>query len=200
MKKQVVIIHGGETFASQKEYLRWLKGMKVHLDRYRRTGWKENIRNDLGKGFDVILPQMPNKTNARYAEWSIVFKKIAPLLQNNVVLVGHSLGGTFLAKYLAENKFPKKIRATFLIAAPFDDKNSDDSLADFALPKSLARLAQQGGKLFIWQSQDDPVVPFADFYKYVRSLPTAQTLAFKRKSHFNQEHFPELAQAIRKLF
>ncbi len=200
MKKQVVVIHGGDNFDTYKEYIKFLKGFKLDSNRFKRIGWKENLRKDLGRGFEVILPKMPNPTNARYLEWRIWFGKMVPFLKKDVVLVGHSLGGIFLAKYLAENKLPKRVRATFLIAAPFDDKGCDYSLADFIIPKSLAKLAKQGGEIFIYQSKDDPLVPFADFGKYKKALPGARAVAFKNKGHFGQERFPELVREIKKLF
>jgi len=200
MKKQVVVIHGGDNFDTYKEYIKFLKDFEIDFERFKRKGWKQNLQKGLGKNFEVVLPEMPNKTNARYLEWQIWFKKLVPFFKKDVVLVGHSLGGIFLAKYLAENKLPKKIRATFLLAAPFDEKDSDYSLVDFVLPKSMAKLAKQGGQIFIYQSNDDPVVPFADFYKYKTALPNATAVMFENRGHFGQEKFPELAKAIKKLF
>jgi hypothetical protein len=57
---------------------------------------------------------MPNPMNARYNEWKILFKKIVLLLDDNVILIGHSLGAIFLVKYLSENKFPKKNSGNFI--------------------------------------------------------------------------------------
>ncbi|MGC9611011.1 MAG: alpha/beta hydrolase [Minisyncoccia bacterium] len=199
MKKQVVVIHGGDNFDSYKEYIKFLKGFKIDFERFKKRNWKESLRQELGRGFEVVLPKMPNPTNAKYLEWRIWFRKIVPFFKKDVILVGHSLGGIFLAKYLAENKFPKRIKATFLIAAPFDDKDADYSLVDFVLPKSLKKLEKQGGKIFIYQSKDDPVVPFADFGKYKKALPNAYAVAFKNKSHFSQEKFPELVREIKRL-
>jgi predicted alpha/beta hydrolase family esterase len=108
--------------------------------------------------------------------------------------------GIFLAKYLSENKFPKEIIATFLVAAPYDDKNSEYSSADFKLKKDLSLLQNQSGKLFIYQSKDDDVVPFADFEKYKKALPNASFREFNNKKHFNQKNFPEIIREIRKIF
>jgi predicted alpha/beta hydrolase family esterase len=201
MKRQVVIIHGGDNFRNQKELLSFLKKMPINFEQFtgEKKGWKTNLREDLGKKFEVILPIMPNAFDARYAEWRVWFKKVIPFLKDGVILIGYSLGGTFLAKYLAENRFPRKIRATFLIAACYDDKHANYFLADFKLPRSLAKLAKQGGEVFIYQSKDDPVVPFADFYKFKKALPNARAVIFKNKRHFNQERLPELARAIKKL-
>ncbi|MGC9603511.1 MAG: alpha/beta hydrolase [Minisyncoccia bacterium] len=201
MKKQVVVIHGGDNFKNRKDCLSFMKKQKIDFERFngKKRGWKTNLRDGLGSKFELVLPIMPNAFDARYVEWRVWFKKVIPFLRNGAILVGHSLGGTFLAKYLSENKFPKKIRATFLVAACYDDKDADYSLADFTLPKSLAKLAKQGGEIFIYQSKDDPIVPFTDFYKYKKALPGARAVVFKNKRHFTQETFPELARAIKKL-
>lgn len=204
MKKQVVIIHGGHVSRTHKEHLLYLKKMRLDLERLRgkKMGWKANLNSELGKSFEIILPRMPNQTNARYGEWKIIFRKIIPFLKNGVVLVGHSLGGIFLAKYLAENKFPKKIRATILVATPYDskDRKTGHTLGDFALPKNLARFERQGGQIFIHQSKDDQIVPAIDAEKYRKALPDAKLILFKKKGHFGQEKFPELAKEIKRLF
>ena len=200
MKKQVVVIHGGDTFSTYKEYISFLKNYKIDFGRLKKRGWKEGLSEKLGRGFEVLAPKMPNARNARYFEWKIWFRKFLPHIRNRVVLVGHSLGGIFLAKYLSENRFPKKIKGVFLVAAPHDDKDSDHSLADFVLPRNLKRLEKQSGRIFIYHSKDDPIVPFTDFKKYVKALARARAAAFKNRGHFAQEEFPEIVKDIKSLF
>ncbi len=199
MKKQVILIHGGSTFDTFKEYLAFLKGLKIDLNRYRRTKWSDSLRKDLGSRFDVLLPKMPNPMNAKYDEWRILFKKIVPLLDNNVILIGHSLGAIFLVKYLSENKFPKKILATLLVSPPYDDEGMEESLSDFVLPKSLDKLNKQGGKVFVYQSKDDKVVPSSHLEKYKKALPSVIIREFKKRGHFDQLKFPELIKDIKGL-
>ena len=199
MKKQVLVIHGGTTFDTYKEYLSYLKNQKIDLGKYRGERWRYKLGKDLGRGFDVLLPTMPNGGNAEYKEWKIVFKKIAVKLQSNVILIGHSLGAIFLAKFLSENRFPKKIRATFLLAPPYDDKDMDETLGSFRLPKSLKGLERQGGRIFIYHSKDDGSVPFSHSERYLRDLPDATFRKFTNKGHFNQPKFPELVRDIKSL-
>ena len=200
MKKQIIIIHGGDTFDTYKQYISFLKSFKIDFEKIINKGWKDDLNKKLGKGFEVVLPKMPNSSNAKYLEWKIWFEKMIPFFENKVVLIGHSLGGIFLAKYLSENKFPKEILATFLVAAPYDDKDSDYSLADFTLKKDLSLLQNQSEKLFIYQSRDDDIVPFADFKKYKKALPDTNFREFKNKGHFSQKNFPEIIREIRKVF
>lgn len=200
MKKQVLVIHGGDTFDTYKEYFTFLKSYKLTLEKLQPNRWKDTLHKKLGRNFEVLSPKMPNSMNAKYNEWKVFFRKVSPFVKNYTVLVGGSLGGIFLAKYLSENKFPKKVLATFLIAAPYDDKDSDYSLADFKLPKSLKRFEKQGGKIYLYHSKDDPMVQFVDLSKYASALPKAKIVVFKNKGHFNQSKFPEIIRDIKKLY
>lgn len=214
MKHQIIVIHGGDTFDTYKKYLAFLKSWQIDFEKYRagKSDWKRNLGKTLGKDYEVILLDMPNKINAKYFEWKIWFEKFIPYVKSNpvthpdgryranVILIGHSLGGIFLAKYLSENKFPKRISAAFIIAAPYDDKNSEYSLADFTLPKSLKKFQRQAGKIFIYHSKDDPIVPFIDSEKYKNSLENSVKRTFANRGHFNQENLPELIKDIKKLF
>ncbi len=198
MKKQVVVIHGGDAFNTYEEYLEDLKSVTLNLERLRSRGWKSSFQEKLGDEYDVLIPDMPNKMNAKYLEWKIWFEKLIPLMDEKVAFIGHSLGGIFLAKYLSENSFPKTIKATFLIATPYNTTNNHP-LADFVISEQLEGLEKQAGKLFIYHSKDDPVVPFEDLQKYVIALPKAQAKIFEDRKHFNQPEFPELVENIKTL-
>lgn len=200
MKKQVVVIHGGDNFGTHEEYIAFLKEFAVDsLDFFLHVGWKHYLQEKLGVEYEVIRPEMPNKFNARYEEWKIWFEKLLPLLNQETILVGHSLGGIFLAKYLSENKLTNSILGTILIAAPFDEKDTDYALLDFNLPTSLKLLEEQGGKIFLYHSKDDSQVPFVDLAKYQKALPKAEARIFDSKGHFNQSDFPELIADIKSL-
>ncbi len=197
MNRQVVVIGGGTTYESYDEYLDDLKNKTVTADKFKgRKDWKDGLVNELGEGFEVFTPRMPNVTNAKYTEWKIWLERLVPFLNDGVILVGHSLGGIFLAKYLSENKFPVKIRSTILIAAPFDNENSEESLGDFMLPHELTILEQQGGQIYLVQSKDDPVVPFGDLGKYQMVLPNAKSIILDNLGHFKIESFPEIVELL----
>ena len=103
MKQQIIVIHGGTTFDTYKNYLSFLKNREIKLDRLKSNrDWKDNLQEKLGENFEVLSPRMPNGTNARYKEWKIWFERIIPFFGKNIILLGHSLGGIFLAKYLSE--------------------------------------------------------------------------------------------------
>ena len=198
MKKQIVIIHGGTTFDTYEEYMAYLNSFELTLEKINKKDWKDSLASKL-PDFEVIYPKMPNAKNVRYPEWKIWFEKLFHLLNDNVILIGHSLGGIFLAKYLSENNFPKKIKSVHLVAAPYDTEHCKESLADFALTKDLANFTKQAGKIFLYQSKDDAEVPCADVEKYKRDIPSATIEIFDDRGHFIQEEFPELVKDIKNL-
>ncbi len=198
MKQQVLVIHGGNAFDSYEEYIADLRAKEVTLERLTAKDWKATLGERLGSAFEVFTPRMPNGQNAKYLEWNICFEKLLSLMDDGVVLVGHSLGGIFLAKYLAEETLSKKIRATLLIAAPFTSPKVEP-LGDFLLPGSLEKLSTQSGKLFFFQSKDDQIVPYSDVKAYQKSLPDAHFTLVDGRGHFNDATFPELEETLRTL-
>ncbi|HHD92725.1 MAG TPA: hypothetical protein ENL06_03900 [Candidatus Portnoybacteria bacterium] len=197
MKQQVLIIHGGETFAFYDDYLNYLKNYKIDFEKIfgKSQRWKRTLSEDLGDKFEVIQPLMPCPRNAKYIEWKIWVEKYFPYLQKEIILIGHSLGGIFWVKYLSENKFPKKIKQLHLVAPPFNHKE----LVDFNFcSKKLFKIERQTEQIFLYHSQDDPVVPLSDFEKYAKQLPTAKKIVFQNKGHFLMEHFPEIVRNIKK--
>ena len=94
MKKQIVVIHGGDTFETHGQYMDSLRNYEINIERYKtdKDDWKKPLRKKLGDGYEVILPIMPNKTNAQFEEWKIWMGKLTPFLNDNVILIGHSLG------------------------------------------------------------------------------------------------------------
>lgn len=199
MKKQLVSIHGGETFASYDEYLGFLKKLEIDFEDLTNPAkkWRRNLGETLGQEFTIIAPEMPNSLNAKYMEWEIWFDKIVPHLDSQVMLLGHSLGASFLAKYLSENKFTKRISALFLVAACFDDEGLEYSLDDFKMPEDLSGIAKQADKIFLYHSEDDPVVPFAHLQKFSKAIPGATLRIFKDRGHFLQEEFLEIVEDIK---
>ncbi|MCX6762465.1 MAG: alpha/beta hydrolase [Candidatus Moranbacteria bacterium] len=197
MKKQVIIIHGGDSFDTYEQFLDSLKNWEVTLESFfPKKGWKSNLQSELGDEYEVLTPRMPNKQNAKYEEWKIWFERMFPFTRDNAALVGHSSGGLFLAKYLSKNIFPKKISGLFLVAAPH---SKTEDIGDFALTQTLEKVWEQCQNIHLYQSQDDPVVPASEVEEYKKAWPDAKLHIFENRGHFNQESFPELVAEIKGL-
>ena len=195
MKKQIVVIHGGDTYHNCEAYIDSLKNCEISIERYKvnKDDWKPWLRQRLGEDYEVVLPIMPNKTNASFEEWKIWFEKIIPLLNDEIILIGHSLGASFVAKYLSENKFPKKLKGVFLVSGVFDKGSDGRSLASFTLSE---KLNLQTEHIYLYHSKDDPVVPFSALRDFENALPKSNSRVFEDRKHINQPKFEELAMDI----
>lgn len=197
--RQLVFVHGGETFATYKDYLDALRSWEYEPTPEVSKKWKETLAPALGNDWQILMPTMPSKYNAKYLEWCIWFDKVVAHLTDDVVLVGHSLGGIFLAKYLSEGTFPVRVRATFLVAAIYQEESETGSIVDFTLPPKLTGFEKQAGTIFLYHSEDDPIVPFGELAKYQTQLPDATSRTFKDRGHFLGPEFPELIEDIRSI-
>lgn len=195
---QLFLIHGGETFKNHKDYLHYLKTRKISIEK--RIKWSEAyLDNALGKRLEIIRPRMPLQDYAKYEDWKIYFERFIPYLRNNLILIGNSLGGIFLAKYLSENKFPKKILSTYLICPPFDDTLYKEDLAGgFRLKADLSLIEKSSQNLYLLFSKDDDVVPVSHAQKYAEKLKNAKIIIYNSKNgHFNISKFPEIIRMIK---
>lgn len=204
MKKkiQILMIHGGETFKSKKDYIHYLKTRSISIEKW--VSWSgEYLDKKLGRGFEIIRPRMPLSENAKYEDWRIYFERHLPFLKNKFILIGSSLGGIFLAKYLSEHKLPKKALATYLVCPPFDNTvegiRTEDLVGGFKLKPDLSLLEKNTKNLHLLFSKDDPVVPTSHAEKYRRELPNAHIVIYKSKNgHFRVPTFPEIVAMIKK--
>ena len=150
---------------------------------------------------EVVRIDMPCRNNAKYEEWKITFEKYIPKLSEQVILLGLSLGGTFLAKYLSENNFPKEIVSAYLIGTPYDDDLKGEELAGgFNIKSHLSLLEENCGKITLMYSEDDDIVPVRHADKFREKLSDAEIITYERKDgHFQVTEFPELIEKIKRV-
>lgn len=193
--KQVIFIHGGDSFDTYEEFLENLITSPLDYDRLRPyIGWKEWIIDQISDA-DVLIPRFPNSQNAQYKEWVIYFEKILPFFSNNVILVGHSLGAMFLANYLHEKPLHNPVNKLILMAGGYDEEV--EGYGKFRI-KSATGLEQSAKEIHLLHSEDDRIVPYEALDKYIKDLPTAIVHRFLDKNHFLTATFPELLQIIQK--
>mgnify|MGYP006280676953 CR=1 FL=1 len=193
---QIMLIHGGMTFQNKTDYLEWLKNRSIDIEK--DPSWSGAYLDEALPQCQIIRPRMPLRDDAKYEEWKIFFERHIPLLEDGVILIGTSLGGIFLAKYLSENRFPKKVRSVYLLCPPFDDSIPDEDLVGgFELGDDLSMLQQNAERLTLFFSKDDPVVPPNQAEKYRKKLPDAEIIIYESKNgHFRIAEFPELIEMI----
>jgi len=197
-KTQILLVHGGMTFKNKEDYIHWLETRKISIEK--KESWaKEYLDQSLGEHFEIIRPRMPLQDNAKYEEWKIHFEKHIPYLEDGLILIGSSLGGLFLAKYLSENIVPKKILSTYLVCPPFDNSMPEEDLAGgFELKEDLSLLRTNAGKLKLLFSEDDDVVPLSHAKKYKEKIGEDFVITYPGKNgHFMVSEFPEIVAMIK---
>ena len=196
-KVHVLLIHGGMTFKTHKDYLHFLRTRTIRVEK--KLSWTgPYLDTALGKKFEIIRPRMPLQDNAKYDEWKILFERYLSALDKNFILIGWSLGGIFLAKYLSEHKLKQQALSTYLICPPFDDSiPTEDLVGGFKLTSDLSLLQTNSRNLHLMFSADDDVVPVAHAEKFRAKLPQAHIVVYKSKNgHFEIARFPELIRLI----
>jgi uncharacterized protein len=200
MKTQIVFIHGGTSFSSQDAFLEYLKTTELPdpFQTERPKKWKESIQETFGTTCDIFYPSMPNSANAHYIEWKIWFERYFEHLTGNVILIGHSQGGYFLAKYLSENIPPFPVCALYLISAPYENFDREDD-GDFSFnPNNLKNIEKTTKDIVLFHSTNDDIVPFSHAERYKNALPTAKFMVFHDRGHFLDPQFPEIIEDIKK--
>lgn len=188
--KTLIFIHGGESFTEESQYLDFLRNIYAQ---YYISPWEDREKNDyrtyisrkwIWEWWQVYYPVMPNKLNARYNEWKIVFEGVLSKLnsEDEVTFVGGSLGGCFLLKYFSEiHLFPYVINQIYLLAACISEW-------DFTAPTSYEYLQKLWNRVHIWHAEDDAVVPFSTAEELSRFLPEAQTHFFPHEKWYGHFH------------
>lgn len=197
-KTQIFMIHGGMTFKNRKDYLHYLKTKEVSVEK--REKWAEGyLDKELSKKFQIIRPHMPLSENAKYEDWKVYFERHFPYLRNNIILIGSSLGGIFLAKYLSEHKFPKKILSIYLVCPPFDNTCfHEDLVGGFRLKSNLSLIEKNSKNLALLFSKDDDDVPVSHAEKYRKKLKNPRIIIYKSKNgHFKISKFPEIVKMLK---
>ncbi len=193
----MLLVHGGMTFKNEKDYLHYLKTKKVTTKK--KISWAGNyLEKSLGKRFEIISPRMPLQDFAKYRDWKIFFERYLSLIKNKYILIGSSLGGVFLAKYLSENKLRKKVLSVYLVCPPFDNTlSAEDLVGGFKLKNNLSLVEKNCKNLHLLFSKDDDVVHVSHSDKYRKKFQRAHIVVYKSKGgHFNIAKFPEIVKMI----
>ena len=163
--------------------------------------WTHSLQAELGNNYQVILPPMPNRENAKYEEWKIWFERHFEYLSDGAVVMGCSQGAMFLGRYLTENTLPFKASAVYLMAAavPLSGEKHTD-FGDFLIDlEKVGVITENNDNVVIMHSKDDFVVPFHHGEALAAAMPEAEFIVYEDKNHFLIEEFPELVEKIKEL-
>lgn len=181
MKKQILFIQGGGEGAHEED------GKLV-----------EYLQDTLSSEYDVMYPKMPNEGKPEYKTWKAQIENKLDEQNGEMIIVGHSLGGSILLKYLSEEKLAKPIDSVFLIAPPYwgaEDWQVDEYLLREDFPSKLLKIP----RIFFYHSRDDEWVPFSHMTHYAEKLPRAIIRKFDGRGHQFNNDLSEVVQDIKDL-
>lgn len=187
MKRTVLIIHGTEGHPEEN----WFPWLRKILE---------------AEGLKVIIPQFPSPpiVPAKIDEWFDVFNRYKNQLDENSVIVGHSLGGIFTLRILERLDHP--VRAVFFTGTPIGVRpikyyDRDDSFSGFEF--DWDKIKNSSKYFAVFHSDNDPYVDPKNGRKLSENLGVDLTL-IPGGGHFNKAagytKFDKLKDGIVRIF
>jgi len=172
MVKRILILHGWES--SPKEH--WFLEEKKRLE---------------SLGHQVFVPDLPNTKYPQKEQWIKVIEDFDP--DDNSVLVGHSLGGTAILRYLG--KIDVQIQRCVLIATPIRKLGFEATDNFFEPDFNWEKIKKNCREIFILNQTKDPWVPLQhgkDLATYVEG----KLFEIEGDNHFDTIDFSLLEKVI----
>jgi len=153
---------------------------------YPEENWFPWLKKELEKiGYSVHVPQFPTPENQSPETWFKVFEKYKKFYTPKTIMIGHSLGGTFLLNVL--QKYDIKTKACFFVAAPIGVLPIKNILTDKPFLKTQfdwAKIRSNSQKFFVFHSDNDPYVCLENGKELASNLQTDLTFV-PNSGHFN---------------
>lgn len=199
--QQVIIIWWGDVYETYDLYLDSLRKRSVYpfYNIQKNLSRRNLVHNFLPQeNYQIMVPDMPAKWNADYIAWKIRFERhLAYVTDSNLILVGRSLGTTFLLKYLTENTTPTNVQQLHLVSSYVTECFPGEVLGSFEFDLSAtSKLSQSIPHIALYHSTDDTIVPISDSELLHSHIPSADMYTFTDRWHFIQPEFPELVANI----
>ena len=172
---------------------------------YPEENWFPWLKNQLENlGCNVIIPQFPTPKNQLLGNWLKILETYKKFYNENTILIGHSLGGTFLLKVLEKSDI--KIKASFLIAAPIGVLPIKNYEADKLFIEKFGfnwnKIRSNCKKFFVFHSDNDPYVSLGNGKELSKQLDT-NLIFIPNAGHFNTSagytQFDGLLEKIKKV-
>jgi predicted alpha/beta hydrolase family esterase len=158
----------------------------------------DSLRSELGEGYEVRYPRMPDEDEPSYAKWKPAIEREIAALDDGAILVGHSIGGTMLVHLLNEQKPPHGLGAIILVSAPFVGEGGWPP-DEFELAPDLGARLPNGVKVHIFHGLEDETAPPSHADLYARVIPQARLHRLQGRDHQLGNDLSEIADAIREM-
>ena len=156
------------------------------------------IHDQLSPSFEIVAPRMPHPDQPDYESWRNALREIFKILDNDTILIGHSLGGSVLLKYLSEEPVDQRIRALYLVAVPFWGLDGWE-VDEFKLGDDFAARLPEITNIIIYQSEDDQTVTSDHADEYASMIPSAEYYSLNGYGHVYWNGLPHLIKHLKQL-
>ena len=169
---------------------------------YPKENWFPWLKKMLEKeGYEVILPKFPTPENQSLESWMGVFENYLHELDEETIIIGHSLGCPFILSIL--EKIDKPVKAAFLVAPFYQPIGIPkfDPLNQTFLEKEFdwKKIKENCKSFILFYSDKDPYIN-PDQPDELQEKLNAKLIYIEDAGHFNSESgydtFPELFEKI----
>lgn len=161
--------------------------------------WFPWLKSELeSAGFQVFVPEFPTPEGQNLESWLKVFKDYEDKMDEDTIIIGHSLGCAFILNVLEKLKNP--LCACFLVSSFTRLENNLEVNKTFTdRDFDWDKIKKGSGKFFVIHSDNDPHIPLEKAKEIADSLD-AEFDVVKDGGHFNEEsgytEFPFLLRKI----
>ncbi|WP_308993448.1 alpha/beta hydrolase [Mariniflexile litorale] len=155
-----------------------------------------SLKKELRNEFEIHYPLIDGPEDPSYQKWKNLLAKEFKNLNEPVILIGHSLGGSVLLKYISEEKPDIYISSLYLVATPQWGKNGW-GIEEFELRENFEHELGEIEKVYLYHCKEDSIVPFKHLNFYKKAFPNAIVRVLDGTDHVFSNGLPELVSDIK---
>lgn len=165
------------------------------------------LKKELEKrGYDIIAPQMPNPEEPEINAWVSHLKKSIGRLDEDTLLIGHSIGCQTIMRYLEKENFNGRIKIIFIAGWFKLDNLENEEAEDIArpwltIPINFNKVKQKISHLIVFLSSNEPYNFVEENSETFKKKLDAKVIILKNRGHFSEDtgvkQLPEILKFIK---
>lgn len=169
-----------------------------------QENWFPWLKRELeSRGYEVTVPKFPTPLDQSLESWLRIIAKYEDKINEETVMIGHSLGAAFILDYLEQTN--KKIKAALLVAGfhmlidnEFKELNKSFVGKEFDWDK----IKKDCEKFVVIASDNDPYISL-EINREMAQILDAELVVIHNGGHLNKkagyDKFPELLELALKI-
>lgn len=167
-------------------------------------GWIKWVGKKLEeKGYEVEMPIMPDSLYPKIDTWVGKLKEVARQVDEETLLIGHSIGCQTIMRYLGNLEDDVKVGKVIFVGGWFnltdetyeDEEDKEIALPWIEIPIDFDKVKEHCKEFILINSDDDPYVPLSDADLFKEKL-NADVIMLKDKGHITGNELPEVLEFV----